>query len=332
MSLRLLTGIKPTGTLHLGNYVGAMRPTLSLMDNPSFKAFLFIADAHALTSVTDGTLLREQTRAIAAAWLAMGLDPARVTFYRQTHVPQVFELFWTLSCLCPKGLMNRAHAYKAVIQPLKDKGLSDVDQNVSMGLYNYPVLMAADILFLGGQRVPVGADQLQHVEIARDLAIKFNQIYGDILVVPEAYVQKDMPSLRGLDGQKMSKSYGNVIPLFSETDALRRLIFKIKTDSKRPEEPKDPEECTLFALHQALAEREQTDAVRARYQTGIGWAEMKELTFQVVEAVISPLRQSYNQLMSDPKHIDAALYKGEARARDEAEIIMKRVRTCVGFT
>ena len=331
MSLRLLTGIKPTGTLHLGNYVGAMRPALSLMDDPSFEAFLFIADAHALTSLTDGKLLHTQTRTIAAAWLAMGLDPARVTFYRQTHVPQVFELFWILSCFCPKGLMNRAHAYKAAVQPLKDKGASDVDQSVSMGLYNYPVLMAADILFLGGQRVPVGADQLQHVEIARDLAIKFNQTYGEVLSVPDAYVQKDVPSLKGLDGQKMSKSYNNVIPLFSDTDILRRLIFKIKTDSKRPEEPKDPESCTLFALYQAFASKGQTETLKTRYQSGIGWAEMKEITFQVVEASISPLRQTYHTLMDDPEQIDAALRRGEARAHREAELIMKRVRACVGF-
>ena len=331
MSLRLLTGIKPTGTLHLGNYVGAMRPTLSLMNDPSLEAFLFIADAHALTSITDGALLQQQTHAIAAAWLAMGLDPKRVTFYRQTHVPQVFELFWILSCFCPKGLMNRAHAYKAAIQPLKDRNVQDVDQNVSMGLYNYPILMAADILFLKGQRIPVGADQLQHVEIARDVALKFNKTYGDVLCVPEAYIQKEAPVLKGLDGQKMSKSYHNVIPLFSDSDTLRRLIFKIKTDSKRPEEPKMWENCTLFDLYQAFSTPSETESIKERYQQGIGWAEMKEHTFQVVDREIAHLRQNYQKWVSEPKKVDDILQEGEARAREEAEKFMKNIRRCVGF-
>ena len=331
MSFRLLTGIKPTGTLHLGNYIGAMRPVFSLMQDAHAEAFLFIADGHALTSVHKGEDLRQATRAVAAAWLAMGLDPKRVTFYRQSRVPQVFELFWMLSCLCPKGLMNRAHAYKALTSSLKERESGDVDQNVFMGLYNYPILMAADILLFSADQVPVGADQVQHVEIARDLAQKFNQVYGDVLRVPRAYVQPEMPSLMGLDGRKMSKSYNNVIPLFCTPETLRRLVFKIKTDSKRPEEPKQSAGCSLFSLYKAFVSDVEIKAMEERYQKGLGWAEMKELTFQVVSAYIAPFRKHYEDWMQDNKHLDSILEAGESCARAQAETCMAIIRRRVGF-
>ena len=333
--MRFLTGIKPTGDLHLGNYVGAMRPILELLRPGDTEGFLFIADGHALTSVHDGAAMRRMTKGVAAAWLAAFKAQTTIEtlplFYRQSAVPQVFELFWILSCVCPKGLMNRAHAYKAVVQPRIEAAEDDIDRDVSMGLFNYPVLMAADILLFGAQRVPVGPDQLQHVEIARDLAQKFNQAFGDVLEVPEAVIPKDVPVLEGLDGRKMSKSYGNVIPLFCSEKELRALIFKIKTNSQRPEEPKDPKACSLFKLFQAFAASEEVSQLRQRYEAGIGWAEVKEQTFAVVQQALAPLRCHYDTLMSDPSAIETTLLEGEARARGLAEKLMRRVRRRVGF-
>ncbi|TGW14889.1 tryptophan--tRNA ligase [Candidatus Hepatobacter penaei] len=331
MSFRLLTGIKPTGTLHLGNYVGAMRPSFSLMQNNEGEGFLFIADGHALTSVQKGDTLRKQTLEIAAAWLAMGLDLDRVVFYRQSQLPAVFELFWILSCLCPKGLMNRAHAYKAMTQSVTSQKAQEIDQHVGMGLYNYPILMAADILLFRADRVPVGSDQKQHVEIARDLAQKMNQTYGDILRVPSPFIQEDRPPLAGLDGRKMSKSYDNIIPLFSAPDVLRKGVFKMKTDSRRPEEPKDPETCSLFALFQSFASAPAIQDMKKRYANGIGWADMKEATFQVINETLSPLREAFDHWIANPQAIEQTLAQGEARAQDEANAVMKDVRHAVGF-
>jgi tryptophanyl-tRNA synthetase len=312
-----------------------MRPILELLRPSNAEGFLFIADGHALTSVHDGAAMRRMTKGVAAAWLAAFKAQTAIKtlplFYRQSAVPQVFELFWILSCMCPKGLMNRAHAYKAVVQPRIEAAEDDIDRDVSMGLFNYPVLMAADILLFGGQRVPVGPDQLQHVEIARDLAQKFNQAFGDVLEVPEAVIPKDVPVLEGLDGRKMSKSYGNVIPLFCTEKELRALIFKIKTNSLRPEEPKDPQACSLFKLFQAFAAPEEVQRQRQRYETGIGWADVKEQTFAVVQRALAPLRGHYDALISDPSGIETQLLEGEARARGLAEKLMRRVRRRVGF-
>lgn len=342
--MRILTGIKPTGELHLGNYVGAMRPVLDLLQSETGAAensenakssvppgFLFIADGHALTSVSDGAAMRQMTRSVAAAWMAMGLDPEKVLFYRQSAVPQVFELFWILSCVCPKGLMNRAHAYKAVVQPRQEASEEDIDRDVMMGLFNYPVLMAADILLFQAHKVPVGPDQLQHVEIARDLALKFNQAFGEVFPLPEASIPKAVPTLTGLDGRKMSKSYNNVIPLFADSKKLKSLIAKIKTNSQTPDEPKETEGCALFQLYQVFASADQVKAMRARYAGGIGWADVKAQVFQVVDEALAAKRARYDALMADPKQIDNMLQAGEQRAFLLAERLMEKVRRRVGF-
>ncbi|MEH0002259.1 MAG: tryptophan--tRNA ligase [Holosporaceae bacterium] len=329
--MRLLTGIKPTGALHLGNYVGAIRPALSLLSDTTNEAFLFVADGHALTSVTEGAALKQMTYEVAAAWMAAGLDVDRVVFYRQSQIPEVFMLFWILSCLAPKGLMNRAHAYKAIVQPRLEKNEDDIDRDVFMGLYNYPILMTADIVLFSAQKVPVGPDQKQHVEIARDLAIKFNQTYGDVLQVPQPAIQKEAPSLAGLDGRKMSKSYHNVIPLFADDATLRKLIFKIKTTSQRPEEPKDPKTCNLFQLFAAFATADEKSDISKRYASGIGWAQMKEATFDVVARTVAPMRQRYKALMQDIPLIEQKLKAGEERARLEAKTLMSKVCRAIGF-
>jgi len=327
--LRILTGIKPTGALHLGNYVGAMRPALRLLKDKAQEAYLFIADGHALTGAVKGKELRAMTHHVAAAYLAVGLDPERVVFYRQSALREVFELFWLLSCVCPKGLMNRAHAYKAIVQDrLGDK---DPDRDVWMGLYNYPILMAADILLFSADEVPVGPDQVQHVEIARDLALKFNQRYGECLKLPRAFTPKETPVLVGLDGRKMSKSYGNTIGLFADEATLRKLIFRIKTNSQRPEEPKEFEMCALFGLFSAFAGTSEILEMKNRYAQGIGWAEMKEITFNTVNTALKPLRAAYEVIMQSPEKIEAFLQKGEEKARHEAAHLMQQVRLNVGF-
>jgi tryptophanyl-tRNA synthetase len=268
---------------------------------------------------------------VAATWVALGLEPEKVIFYRQSRVPQVFELFWMLSCLAPKGLMNRAHAYKALVTENQNKAHTDPDSGVFMGLYNYPVLMAADILLFQTHQVPVGRDQLQHIEIARDLAVKFNQTYGDTFVVPEAVLQdKDALPLNGLDGRKMSKSYGNIIPLFAPADTLRSLVFKIKTNSLPPDAPKDPSTCTLFHIYASFAAPEDVVYVRERYATGIGWGEMKEMVWGILEKTIAPHRATYADLMAHPFMLDQLLEEGERRARALAEQTLSLVRAKVG--
>jgi len=239
--LTLLTGIKTTGTPHLGNFAGAIRPAIEASRNPGVRAYYFLADYHALINVWDPDAMARSTLEIAAAWLALGLDPERCVLYRQSDIPEIFELTWMLSCLTAKGLMNRAHAYKAAVAENEAAGLAeDPDRGITMGLYNYPVLMAADILMFKADRVPVGRDQLQHLEMTRDIAARFNHHFGEHLALPEALIQDESAVIAGLDGRKMSKSYGNVIPIFGTSKQLRKLIMRIKTDSSPPEAPKDP--------------------------------------------------------------------------------------------
>lgn len=328
---RVLTGIKPTGSPHLGNFVGMFRPALALAESPETEALYFIADSHALTILPPSEQLRQMTYEVAATWVAMGLDPSRVIFYRQSRIPEVFELFWILSCLTPKGLMNRAHAYKALMAEHQRQGKDeDQDAAILMGLYNYPILMAADILLFQTQVVPVGRDQLQHIEIARDLAGKFNQTYGDVLVVPEADIQDLGTPLTGLDGRKMSKSYGNTIPLFAPAPTLRSLVFKIKTNSLTPEEPKDPETCTLFSIYKNFALPEDVAYVRKRYATGIGWGEMKEIVYAVLEKTVAPKRTTYEELMTHTHLLDNMLEEGEGKARSIAQKTLSSVRSKIG--
>ena len=324
-----LTGIKPTGTPHLGNYVGAIKPALQLIDE-SAVALYFIADYHALTLIHDPKLLDQLIYEVAATWLAFGLDTDKVVFYRQSDLPEVFELSWILGCMTAKGLMNRAHAYKAAIAQNEAAGNADLDAGINMGLYHYPVLMAADILLFDADIVPVGKDQVQHVEIARDIAQHFNHTFGETLVLPNARLQATAAAIPGLDGRKMSKSYGNTIPLFSDRDKLRKLLFKFVTDSSSPAEPKDPATSPLFALYREFASDDQTEAMRQRFAAGIGWGTVKQELFEVMDAFLTEPRQRYTELLHDRRQIDALLAAGAKRARELAHPTMDRVRRAIG--
>lgn len=327
----ILTGVKPTGTPHLGNYVGAIRPAIEASRKADVTTWFFIADYHSLTFMHDPKALREAIYEVAATWLACGLDPSKTVFYRQSDIPEIMELNWILSCMTAKGLMNRAHAYKAKVQENQEAGREDLDFGVNMGLYNYPVLMSADILAFGANKVPVGEDQLQHIEIARDIAQKFNRTYGDVLRLPEYFVQKGAKMLTGLDGRKMSKSYGNHIPLFEERGRLKKLVAKIKTDSLPPEAPKQTEGSILFDIYQSFATPEQVQAMREKYAQGIGWGYVKEDLFEVLDAHLKDKREKYHQLMADRATIDALLKEGAEKARAAAKPLMKKIRQTIGI-
>jgi tryptophanyl-tRNA synthetase len=324
----VLTGIKPTGKPHLGNYLGAMLPALELAR--SHRALLFIADYHALTDLAEVKTVREQTYEVAAAWLAAGLDPKSVTFYRQSDIPEVFELFWLLSCATPKGMMNRAHAYKALVEA-NEALKRDPDHGVNMGLFGYPVLMASDILLFDVDVVPVGKDQSQHVEMARDIAQRFNHEVGAVLRVPELVLAAEPEPVLGLDGRKMSKSYDNTIPLFAPRDELGRLLRRYKTDSSAAAAPKDPDANGLFRIYAAFAAPAEAAAARTALVAGtMTWGELKARTLEALDAVLAPLRERYEALLSDPAQIDRILADGARRARPLAAETMQRVRRAVG--
>ena len=329
---RVLTGITTTGTPHLGNYAGAIRPALALAADSAVEAFYFLADYHALVKCRDAELVHRSTREVAATWLALGLEPERMVFYRQSDVPEIFELHWILSCLTAKGLMNRAHAYKSRREEnLRGGESADPDQAITMGLYGYPVLMAADILAFSARRVPVGQDQLQHVEMARDIAQRFNHHYGEVLTLPRAELPAHGRSLEGLDRRKMSKSYDNVIPLFAPPRELRRLVMKIRTNSQAPSEPKDPERCALFAIYAALAAEHAVCAMRDRYAAGIAWKAVKESVLELLESLLSQPRQRYGDWLEDGAALEALLREGAERARSSAAPLLARVRDAVGM-
>jgi tryptophanyl-tRNA synthetase len=329
----ILTGIKPTGTPHLGNYVAAIAPALRLAEESNAALGLFfIADYHALTSEHDATRLDAQSKEVAATWLAAGLDTEQNIFYRQSRIPETFELHWILSCFTPKGLMNRAHAYKAAVAQNVEKGLSEQDKGINVGLFNYPILMSADILLFDADTVPVGQDQVQHVEIAREIAGKFNHNYRkQILHLPKAQVLKSVAAIPGLDGRKMSKSYKNTIPLFAPKEKLRKLIFGIVTDSKTPTEPKETEGSVLFALYQSFAQPESTERLRTAYAEGISWADVKQATFELIDSLVSEKRDRYNYLLSHTDEVEQILLTGEAKARVRAKATLARVREVVGI-
>ena len=324
-----LTGIKHTGVPHIGNYVGAIRPALELAK--TCEARYFIADYHALNACKDPQEIRKMTLEIAAAWLACGLNPEKVLFYKQSLVPQTFELMVILMAFTPKGLMNRAHAYKAMVQANLESG-KDADDGVNMGLYTYPVLMASDILLFDTDYVPVGSDQFQHIEMAQDIAQSFNYNYGkDYLKIPQAIAREETRTLLGLDGRKMSKSYGNTIPMFASEEELYRLVMRIKTNSQTVEEPKDPETCTIFAIYRSFATPEQTEALRRRYLAGgMSWKEAKEELFKVLNAQLTPLRERYNELISQPDNIKRILEEGSVRASELAAKKIKELRQVIG--
>jgi len=327
----VLTGITTTGTPHLGNYVGAIRPAIEASMDQQVQPFYFLADYHALIKCQDPERVRESTLQIAATWLALGLDTANAVFYRQSDVPEIAELAWILSCVTAKGLMNRAHAYKAAVQANQEGGESDPDKGVTMGLYNYPILMAADILLFRARRVPVGRDQIQHIEMARDMAARFNHIYGEHFVLPEAQISEETALLCGLDGRKMSKSYDNTIPLFASEKALRKLIMKVKTNSQLPGEPKDPEGCTLFGIFRAFASAAEAAAVRKRYEEGIAWGEMKTFLFEYLNGHLEAARERYEALIEAPAQIEQALQDGAAKARAVATPFVQELRASVGI-
>ena len=327
---RVLTGITTSGTPHLGNYVGAIRPTVRASRLAEVQSFYFLADYHALIKVGDPARVQRSTLEIAATWLACGLDPEHVTFYRQSDVPEIPELTWFLTCVTGKGVLNRAHAYKASVDKNTAAG-EEPDAGVTAGLFMYPVLMGADILMFNAHQVPVGRDQIQHIEMARDMAASFNHLYGEHFTPPQAVIEEHVATLPGLDGRKMSKSYDNTIPLFTPPAQLRKLIMGIVTDSKAPGEPKSTEGSALFQLYQAFASTEETAAFAQAYAQGIAWGEAKQQVFERLDQEIAPMREVYEQLMKDPSAIEATLKRGADKARAIATPFMAQLRHAVGL-
>ena len=327
---RVLTGITTSGAPHLGNYVGAIRPAVEASLSGEFDSFFFLADYHALIKCQDPAIVHQSTLEIAAAWLALGLDPANVTFYRQSDIPEIPELTWLLTCMTAKGLVNRAHAYKSAVQSNEDNG-DDADFGINMGLFSYPILMAADILMFNAHKIPVGRDQIQHIEMARDIAQRFNHHYGEHFVLPEAQVDKEMAILQGLDGRKMSKSYGNTIPLFSTEKQLKKHINKIKTNLLEPGESKNPDDSAVFQIWQAFATAEQTAEMRDAFANGIAWGEAKKQLFELINQQLEEPREKYMALMANSGDVEAILHQGAGKARLHSAELIASLRQAVGL-
>ncbi|NID15810.1 tryptophan--tRNA ligase [Luteibacter yeojuensis] len=332
MHTRVLTGITTTGTPHLGNYVGAIRPAIQASRGANVDAFYFMADYHALIKSDDADRVEASRLKITASWLAAGLDPDRVTFYRQSDIPEVPELMWLLTCVTAKGLLNRAHAYKAAVDR-NIENQEDADAGVTAGLYMYPVLMAADILAFNANKVPVGRDQIQHIEMARDIAQRFNHTYGrEFFVMPEALIEEQVATLPGLDGRKMSKSYDNTIPLFEGgAKGMREAIMKIVTDSRAPGEPKDTEDSALFTIYKAFASPAETGAFAEALHGGLGWGEAKQVLFERIDSEVAPMREKYEALMASPGQMEDILLAGAAKARAIAGPLVETLREAVGL-
>ena len=326
----VLTGITTTGTPHLGNYVGAIKPCIAASHDEDVQSYYFLADYHALVKNQDPKRMQSSTLEIAATWLALGLDTGRAAFYRQSDVPEIPELTWILSCSTAKGLMNRAHAYKAAVQENTDAG-EDSDFAITMGLFGYPVLMAADILLFNSTHVPVGRDQVQHLEMARDIAQRFNHHYGELFALPEAVVDEHVAVLPGKDGRKMSKSYDNTIPLWLPEKQLRKAILRIVTNSLEPGEAKDPDDSTLYAIYAAFATPQQRAEMRQAYADGIAWGEAKQRTFELIDRELAPARSRYEELMAEPARIEDVLLDGARKARAWATPFLSRIREAVGI-
>ena len=324
-----LTGIKPTGMPHLGNYLGMIRPALELVDD--FQALFFIADYHALITEKNSRKLRRQIYETAATWLALGLDPRKVVFFRQSAIPEIFELAWVLSCYTAKGLLNRSHAYKAAVAANREKK-HHPDMDINAGLFSYPVLMAADILLFGTRVVPVGIDQKQHVEIARDIAAAVNQTSGRLFPLPDPMIRNDVMAIPGLDGRKMSKTYANTIPIFAAKDLLRKQVMGIVTDSKRPEEPKNPDICTVFSIYKHFAAPESLESAHRGYtKRGLAYSTLKKELLAALEDRFGPLRATYRNLLETPGRIDGILAAGAAEARIIAQPVIENVRRTIGI-
>ena len=327
---RFLTGITTSGTPHLGNYVGSIRPSVRASLSSEVESFYFLADYHALIKIDEPARIQRSTLEIAASWLAAGLDPERVTFYRQSDIPEIPELTWFLTCVTGKGVLNRAHAYKASVDKNTAAG-QDADMDVTAGLFMYPVLMGADILMFNAHKVPVGRDQIQHIEMARDMANSFNHRYGEHFVPPQAEIEEAVATLPGLDGRKMSKSYDNTIPLFATRDQLKKLIAGIVTDSRAPGEAKDTDGSALFQIYQAFASDEETQALRKAYADGIAWGDAKQTLLERIDREVAPMRATYQTLMDNPARIEAILLAGAAKARKHATPFMATLRNAVGL-
>ncbi len=328
MEKRILTGIKPTGYAHIGNYFGAIKPAIMLSENPNFDCYYFIADYHALTTLKTKEEMQEYTYDIACTWLACGLDPKKVVFYKQSDIVEDFELNWILCNVTPKGLMNRAHAYKARVEK-NEQANFDKDAGINMGLYNYPILMSADILIFGADLVPVGLDQKQHIEIARDIANAFNNKYGKVFKLPDCYIQEGVSTLVGLDGRKMSKSYGNTIRLFASEKELKSKINKIVTDSRMPGEPKDVD-CTINKLYKLFVDKESAQEFEQKLKDGLSWGEAKAMLFEVANNYIKPMREKYLYYMEHKDLVDKILEDGAKKARVIAKEYLQKTREAIG--
>jgi len=327
---RFLTGITTSGTPHLGNYVGSIRPSVRASQAADVESYYFLADYHALIKIDDPARIQRSTLEIAASWLAAGLDPERVVFYRQSDVPEIPELTWFLTCVTGKGMLNRAHAYKAAVDKNAAVG-QDPDMDVNAGLFMYPVLMGADILIFNAHKVPVGRDQVQHIEMARDMASSFNHRYGEHFVPPQAVIEESVATLPGLDGRKMSKSYDNTIPLFAPREQLKKLIAGIVTDSRAPGEAKDTEGSALFQIYQAFASEAETQALRQAFADGIAWGDAKKILFERIDREVAPMRETYESLINNPAKLEAILLAGAAKARKIATPFMGTLRQAVGL-
>ncbi|MCU7251068.1 tryptophan--tRNA ligase [Pseudomonas koreensis] len=330
---RILTGITTTGTPHLGNYAGAIRPAIVASRDSNADSFYFLADYHALIKCDDPLRIQRSRLEIAATWLAGGLDVDRVTFYRQSDIPEIPELTWLLTCVAAKGLLNRAHAYKASVDKNVETG-EDPDAGITMGLYSYPVLMAADILMFNAHKVPVGRDQIQHVEMARDIGQRFNHLFGqgkEFFTMPEALIEESVATLPGLDGRKMSKSYDNTIPLFSSAKDMKDAISRIVTDSRAPGEAKDPDNSHLFTLFQAFSTAAQADEFRSELLQGLGWGEAKNRLFQLLDNELGESRERYHQLIERPADLEDVLQHGAKKARAVATPFLNELREAVGL-
>ena len=332
MNTRVLTGITTSGTPHLGNYAGAIRPAIEASAQPGVDAFFFLADYHALIKCDDPLRVARSRLEIAATWLAAGLDAERVTFYRQSDIPEIPELSWLLTCVTAKGMMNRAHAYKASVDQNTAKGV-DPDDGITMGLFSYPILMAADIVMFNANKVPVGRDQIQHLEMARDIAQRFNHLYGrEFFVLPEVAIAEDVATLPGLDGRKMSKSYNNTIPLFEGSSKdLRSAIMRIVTDSRAPGEPKDAENSHLYMLYRAFATVAESTDFRAQLEAGMAWGDAKQALYERLEQDLAPMRERYKELIAQPALIEEILQAGAQKARKLATPLMQELRQAVGL-
>ena len=326
---RILTGITPSGYPHLGNYIGAIKPSLELLDEKC-ESFLFIADLHALIKVSDPEQLNQLTHGIALAWMASGLDPEKTYFYRQSDVPEITELAWILSCVTEKGLLNRAHAYKAATDVNKESGKKDTDEGISMGLFSYPLLMACDILTPNATHVPVGKDQKQHLEIARDIAEKFNKKYGEVFNIPEAVINEEKTVL-GTDGRKMSKSYNNIVPILSSEKDLKKSIMSIVTNSQEPGEKKDWKDNTLFSIYSSFAADNQIKDMKHKYEDGIGWGDAKNIVFNDLNDLIKPIRDKYLVLESRKSDTEEILQTNAKEVRTHTQSLIKKVKEFVGI-